>query len=60
MIRFFFTVAIILGYIRSYFTEKHNDIYSSRPARRGASEEQAEQPVTEVTRQRYEQGCLMA
>lgn len=55
MIRFFFTVAIILEYIRSYFIDIHCHISPRRPACLGASEE----PADTVSNHRSEQRLLM-
>ena len=60
MIRFFFTVAIILEYIRSYFTEIYGDMCSMHHAGIGASEGPAEQLGMAVNRRRPRQGCLAA
>jgi len=54
IIRFFFTVAIILEYIRSYFIDIHCHISPRRPARLGASEK----PTDAVSNQRSEQRLL--
>jgi len=54
MIRFFFTVAIILEYIRSYFIDIHCHISRRRPACLGVTKE----PADTVSNHRSEQRLL--